>query len=67
MESGSLAGWSMTQVFQTFPNTSFMKTGCSDLKFHVVAGGSTRLMFDEFLANPGTFHRLPNAGRDLGK
>ena len=36
-------------------------------EFHAVAGGSTRLTFDEFLANPGTFHRLPNGQRDLGK
>ena len=36
-------------------------------EFHTILGGSTRLTFDEFLANPGTFHRLPNAGRDLGK
>ena len=36
-------------------------------KFHAVTGGSTRLMFDEFLVNPGTFHRLSDGQRDLEK
>ena len=37
-------------------------------EFHVVTGGSTcRLTFHQLLSNSGIFHRLANAGRDLGK
>ena len=54
----------------SFPYISmyfFHENRLSWLEFHCEMVGSTRLSFDQFLANPGCFHRLPNTGWNLRK